>query len=105
MIVPVTVTASACVVVVRPLVCVEPVCANASGAISAQQARVTIFLFIFMFMNRDNPQRCTSQVTNRKACVTKWRKSAQGCSRFSKSNRNVSFICFKGVEGKRREPQ
>jgi hypothetical protein len=77
MIVPVTVTASACVVVVRPLVCVEPVCANASGAISAQQARVTIFLFIliplFMFMNRDNPQRWASQVTNRKACVTKWR--------------------------------
>jgi len=64
------------VVVVRPLECVEPVCANASGATNPQQARVTIFLFIlipqFMFMNRDNPQRFASQVTNSKACVTKW---------------------------------
>jgi hypothetical protein len=52
MIAPVTVTVSVAVC----LLCVEFVCANARGAISAQQARVTIVFFVYdvsllMFMN------------------------------------------------------
>ena len=77
--VPVTVTAS--VVVVLCLECLERGCPNASGATSAQQVSVIIVFFIMispllLFMNRDNPQPCACQVTNREVCVTNWQHKA-----------------------------
>jgi hypothetical protein len=48
MIVPVTVTPSSLGIV--SLVCVERVCADASGAINAQHARVMIVFFMMMML-------------------------------------------------------